>query len=158
MSIAHSVLWLCAALTDAGAPLVLVVDDAHWADRPSLEVLSYLARRIADLPVLLVVAFRPDVPDAPYDLLTLITDCHRTGALSLAPLTADGSATLVRRLVPDTSLEVCRRCHDAAHGNPWLVAELAHQVSIQGVGSLSFPPDSETAVRTVASSVAVWPH
>jgi DNA-binding CsgD family transcriptional regulator len=153
MSIAHSVLWLCAAFTDGAAPLVLVVDDAHWADRPSLEVLSYLARRIGDLPVLLVLAFRPDVPEAAYDLLTLIADRDRPAALSLAPLTAGGSATLVRRLAPGTPPEICRRCHDAAHGNPWLVAELAHQVAIHGIASLSFSPDRETAVRTVARDV-----
>ena len=39
-SIAHSVLWLCAALTDRSAPMMLVIDDGHWADRPSLEVIA----------------------------------------------------------------------------------------------------------------------
>ena len=63
MAIAHSVLWLCSALAD-DAPLVLVVDDAHWADRASLEVLAYLARRIAELPLLIAVGARADDPDA----------------------------------------------------------------------------------------------
>ena len=63
MLIAHSVLWLCAALADE-QPLALVVDDAQWADRSSLEVLSYLARRIEDLPLLIVVGARADDPDA----------------------------------------------------------------------------------------------
>ena len=54
--------------------MMLVIDDGHWADRPSLEVISYLARRVSDVPVLIVLAFRPDVPDAASDLLTLIGD------------------------------------------------------------------------------------
>ena len=82
-SIAHSILWLCAALTDGTAPMVLVIDDGHWADRPSLEVISYVARRVCDVPVLIVVAFRPDVPGAASDLLTLIGDGRFTQSLVL---------------------------------------------------------------------------
>ena len=63
MLIAHSVLWLCSALAER-RPLALVVDDAQWADRPSLEVLAYLARRIEDLPLLIVIGARADDPDA----------------------------------------------------------------------------------------------
>ena len=46
----------------AQRPLALVVDDAQWADRSSLEVLSYLARRIEDVPLLILVAARADDP------------------------------------------------------------------------------------------------
>jgi len=63
MAVAHSVLWLCAALAEK-RPLALVVDDAQWADRSSLEVLAYLARRIDDLPLLIAVAARGDDPRA----------------------------------------------------------------------------------------------
>ena len=133
-SIAHSMLWLCAALTDGSAPMMLVIDDGHWADRPSLEVISYLARRVSDVPVLIVLAFRPDVPDAASDLLTLIGDGRFTQSLTLRPLTVAGSAELMRRSAPAASIEVCRRCHDAAHGNPWLVGELGHQVASHGPG------------------------
>ena len=63
MLLAHSVLWLCAALAER-RPLALVVDDAQWADRSSLEVLAYLARRIDDLPLLIAVGARADDPRA----------------------------------------------------------------------------------------------
>src|SRR4051794_28997525 len=59
---AHSTLyglyWLAANLAGE-QPLVLVVDDAHWADAPSLRFLDGLARRVEDLPLLLVIATRP---------------------------------------------------------------------------------------------------
>ena len=58
--IAHSLLWLSAGLA-AGRGLTLIVDDAHWSDAPSLTALAYLARRIADVPVLLVIAARPGI-------------------------------------------------------------------------------------------------
>jgi DNA-binding CsgD family transcriptional regulator len=151
-SIAHSILWLCTALTDGAAPLLLVIDDAHWADRPSLEVISYLARRVSDVPVLIVLAFRPDVPEAASDLLSLIGDGRFAESLGLRPLTVAGSAELVRRSAPATPMDVCRRCHDAAHGNPWLVGELGHQVATHGPSSLNFPSAPDT-VRALARDV-----
>ena len=71
MLVAHSVLWLCAAIAER-RPLALVVDDAQWADRSSLEVLAYLARRIDDLPLLIAVGARADDPRAASDLLSLL--------------------------------------------------------------------------------------
>jgi DNA-binding CsgD family transcriptional regulator len=152
-SIAHSTLWLCSALTDDAPPLVLVVDDAHWADRPSLEVLSYLARRIGDLPLLLVVAYRPDVPDAASDLLALLEDSRTGSVLGPRPLTVEGAAELVRRIAPDTPTELCRRCHEAGEGNPWLVAELAHQLSAYGPDALKVPVGDSLEVRARARDV-----
>jgi DNA-binding CsgD family transcriptional regulator len=152
-SIAHSMLWLCAGLTDGTAPMVLIVDDGHWADRPSLEVISYVARRLSDVPVLIVLAFRPDVPEAASDLLTLIGDGRFAQSLTPRPLTAAGSAELMRRSAPAAPIDVCRRCHDAAHGNPWLVGELGHQVASHGPDSLSFPIGSRPPVRGLARDV-----
>ena len=51
----HGLYWLLAELTERG-PLALLVDDAQWADVPSLDWLLYLARRLERLPVLVVVA------------------------------------------------------------------------------------------------------
>jgi DNA-binding CsgD family transcriptional regulator len=152
-SIAHSILWLCAALTEGSAPMTLVIDDGHWADRPSLEVISYLARRVCDVPMLIVLAFRPDVPDAASDLLTLIGDGRFTQSLTLRPLTAAGSAELMRRSAPAAPMDVCQRCHDAAHGNPWLVGELAHQAAAHGPDSLSLAIGAGTPVRGLARDV-----
>ena len=59
---AHGVYWLCANLAEE-RPLLLAVDDAHWADGPSQRALAYLARRIGDLPVALLAAARPAEPD-----------------------------------------------------------------------------------------------
>ena len=51
----HGLFWLCANRTDRN-PIVVAVDDAHWVDEPSLAWLGYLARRAADLPLLLVLS------------------------------------------------------------------------------------------------------
>src|SRR5262249_8003809 len=53
----HGLYWLTADLAGA-SPLLLVVDDCHWVDAPSLRFLAHLARRLDGLPVLLLVARR----------------------------------------------------------------------------------------------------
>ena len=55
----------CAAL----GPVALLVDDAQWADRASLDSLAHLARRVRDLPLLLVLASRPS--DAPAEIAAI---------------------------------------------------------------------------------------
>jgi predicted ATPase len=54
-SVMHGLYWLASNLADR-APLALLVDDAHWADEPSLRLFVYLAQRIDELPVALVLA------------------------------------------------------------------------------------------------------
>ena len=101
MLIAHSILWLCSAIAER-RPLALVVDDAQWADRSSLEVLSYLARRVEDLPLLILVGARADDPDAASDLLTMLGSVRSATVLHPQPLTPRGAMQLIRRLAPET--------------------------------------------------------
>ena len=54
----HGLYWLCADLSEH-RPLLLAVDDAHWADEASLRFLAHMSRRISDLPVLLLLGCRP---------------------------------------------------------------------------------------------------
>jgi len=72
-AVLHGLYWLIANLS-AARPLLLVVDDAHWADEPSLRWLTYLARRLEGFPVVLLAAFRPcDPTSASASLLALRT-------------------------------------------------------------------------------------
>ncbi len=152
MAIAHSVLWLCSALAEE-APLMLVVDDAHWADRSSLEVLAYLARRIDDLPVLIAIGARADDPDGASDLLNLIGATRAATVLHPQPLTARGAARLIRRAAPSTPLEACRQCHRAAAGNPWLLGELSHQIAERGLRALDVSEGDAAPLSAMARTV-----
>jgi len=58
----HGLHWLCATIADR-SPLVLVVDDLQWVDAPSRRFLAYLAERVDDLGLLLVVGHRTGEPD-----------------------------------------------------------------------------------------------
>ena len=56
-AILHALYWLVLRLAER-QPLLLVVDDAHWADEPSLRFLVYLAGRLSDQPIGVVVGTR----------------------------------------------------------------------------------------------------
>jgi DNA-binding CsgD family transcriptional regulator len=60
-AVIHGLYWLAANLA-AARPLVIALDDAHWADLPSLRCLAYLAPRLEALPITLLVALRPPPP------------------------------------------------------------------------------------------------
>ena len=65
----HGLYWLTANLATTAA-LVLAIDDAQWADRPSLRFLSHLVRRLEGLPVLVVLAVRTGDPPTDTRLLS----------------------------------------------------------------------------------------
>ena len=158
MAVAHSVLWLCAALAEQ-RPLALVVDDAQWADRSSLEVLSYLARRVDDLPLLIVIGARADGPDVATDLLSMLGSARSATVLHPQPLTARGAAQLIRRIAPDTPTPVCHDCHRAVGGNPWLLRELGRQIAARGREAVAdtgpdAPPVTAIARRVVRRRLA----
>jgi predicted ATPase len=54
----HGLYWLILNMT-SDAPLLVAVDDLHWADRPSLRFAVYLASRLEGLPVLFLATMRP---------------------------------------------------------------------------------------------------
>ena len=58
----HSLYWLVVNIADR-TPLLIVVDDCHWADQESLRFLAYLAQRIEGLPITMLLAGRP--PESP---------------------------------------------------------------------------------------------
>jgi DNA-binding CsgD family transcriptional regulator len=144
--VAHGVLWLCAGLARL-RPLVLTVDDAQWCDPASLEVLSYLAGRVEDLPLLILVAARVGDPRAADDLLALLAGARSTTVLRPQPLTSIGATRLIRGLAPEASIHVCSEFHRASAGSPWLLDELARH--LQPDGTAVIEPRATDALRAV---------
>jgi DNA-binding CsgD family transcriptional regulator len=148
----HGLYWLCAGLA-AERPLILMVDDAHWADDPSLQWLLFMTRRVRDMPLAIVLASRPiSAGEWPMPLKLIGVEAG-TARIRLGPLSERGSAVLVRRLAgPQTDDEFCSACHRASGGNPFLLEalvtaanadELAPTVkSVSQIGSLA--PDAIT--------------
>src|SRR4029077_14446549 len=64
------------------APLVLVIEDAHWADTPTLLLLRHLARGASDARALLVATFRDTEAEVPEALASALVDLRRSEGVS----------------------------------------------------------------------------
>ncbi len=119
----------------AGGPLVLVLEDLHWADTSTLIALRSIARRVEQLPVVLLGTCRPG--HGAGDLHRVIDDLLRAGAtcLPLGPLDEEAIEALVAELLggDDPSAALLQRLKGAT-GNPLFVTEYVHSVSDEGAG------------------------
>jgi DNA-binding CsgD family transcriptional regulator/Flp pilus assembly protein TadD len=132
-SVLHGLYWLTSNLAEH-ASLVLAVDDAHWADPPSLRFIDYLARRVEELPVLLLVARRPAEPSSQPNLLRSLAADPAATVMRPAPLTAGATAAIVRVLLgEDADDEFCRSCHAATSGNPFLLRALTSALKAEHI-------------------------
>ena len=108
------------------APAVLVVEDLHWADSSTRDLISFLARNIHAARVLLIVSYRADDLHRRHPLKSLLAELERGDAtwIRLAGLARPDVAGLVAQAAdaataPDVSLLV-----DRTGGNPFFIEEL----------------------------------
>ena len=112
-------------------PLVLIVDDAHHADHLSLRFELYLAQRLEELPICLVVAGSLGRLQPAVDYLSELVSHPMTRRISLGALSPEAVALeLSRASFPDASDEFCRSCFDATGGNPYLLHALAADLGV----------------------------
>lgn len=129
-AVLHGLHWLAANLA-ARRPIALLVDDAHWADRASRRWLDYLARRIDALPLLLLVAARATERDAQDASLDVLAGLSSSSVVRPRPLTAAGSAHLLRLRWPKADDAFCDACHEVTGGNPFLLGELFEGLALE---------------------------
>ena len=136
--VAVAALHLVCSAADA-KPLVLLVDDAQWLDRSSLDVLAFVARRVESEPLALVAAVR---------------EGHRTGfddsrlpSLELDRLSPSASALLLDREAPSLHPILRAQILAEAAGNPLALVELGRTLptSVHSTGGVEAAPPSLNA-------------
>src|SRR6185437_5055451 len=101
-------------------PTVLVLEDLHWADEATLDVLALLAARIVSAPALLLASYRDDELDRTHQLRLLLGEVvRRPGRMKLDALSRAAVAELARPHGADAE-ELYRR----TGGNPFFVTEV----------------------------------
>jgi tetratricopeptide (TPR) repeat protein len=127
----RSTLQLAAA--PAGQPGALIVEDVHWADRPSLDLLAYLVRRLSGWPVLLVLSWRPEQAERLRSLQAALAEATESGHARTAEprlLRAEEVAEVLRAAglpQPDVA-----RMLAETRGLPMLVREYAEALRAAG--------------------------
>ena len=136
----------CLARLTAHRPLLLVLEDLHWADEPSLRLFIFLARRIATLPVLMIATAREeelgDVPVLAGFFQTL--EPGPVQVMALPPLTEGDTLALAHQVVrPGAPLAVVAwrdsEVWRLSQGNPFVVVETLRALEASDVPAAGAP-------------------
>jgi len=118
-------------------PLVMVLDDLHWADPTSLDLLQALLPLVNDAQLMIIAAFRPRQSELAWSFHeTAGRDYHyRYRAITLSPLDQNQSRELVASLleVEDLPLSVRQTILDKSEGNPFFVEEIIRSLIDRGL-------------------------
>ena len=114
--------WLTVNTTSAGDGTLITVDDAQWADRPSLSYLAYLAARMDELRAVLVVTLRSGEPSADQRIIDMLSADGQF--LKPSRLSPQAIARMVRADFPTAGPSLTEACAEASGGNPFLATEL----------------------------------
>jgi DNA-binding CsgD family transcriptional regulator len=139
----HGLYWLTINLADV-QPLLVAVDDAHLADVASLRWLVYLARRLAGVPLALVLTTKAAEPGPVQELLDELLVIPEVEVLQPGGLSEQAIAMLAAQLLsaePDSSFVAA--CQQATGGNPFLLLELFAELKRRGIA-----PSRENASLT----------
>lgn len=129
----HGLFMLAADLADS-APLALLVDDGHWVDAPSLRFVAYLASRLEELRIAVLVAHRPGEQSDATELVAHLREVPGAMVDRLGPLEPDSVAAIVRtELSPDAGDDLCEVCASLTGGNPFYLHELLVALQREGV-------------------------
>jgi len=129
-------------------PLVLIVDDLHWADAASVELLQFMVDRLADQPLMLVAASRPS-----FDMRAFATGRATHTTLRLTPLSEDDSEALLAAFFGDAPGRLPERLRhlmvSRAGGHPLFLEEIVR--SLLATGALTRAGDGWTYTADAAN-------
>ncbi len=133
-------------LSRRNQPIIVVIEDAHWADEATLDMLRFTGRRIAATRALMIVTFRNDEVGASHPLRIVLGDLATSPAVRrilLSPL----SLGAVRTLAEESEFDP-RDLHQQTGGNPFFVTE------VLGAGGRGIPPTVRDAVLARAARLS----
>lgn len=121
--------WLRTAA--AVRPLVLLLDDLHWADADTLNLLDFVTRQVADVSLLVIATYRSEELHNDHPLYELLPSLQRNRLLEvirLAPLSVDDTARLVEAYHGPCSPRLARYLHERSGGHPLFLVELLNDL------------------------------
>ena len=118
------------------APLVLVLDDLHWADAPSLRLLQFVARELSDTKILVLGTYRDVELGRRHPLSQALADLSREGLVERVPLRGLSRQEVGRYIEVAAHIEppgrVVQAIHEETEGNPFFVSEIVNLLAAEG--------------------------
>ena len=146
------------------APVVCVLDDLHWADDATLELVHYLARRLCASPVLIVAGLRPGEASETLRRLQHVLETEHGGVtIALPPLSRESVSDILTSMAhdhrPPASIE--EGVWEASAGNPFLAVSMLRALVEMGsvrVGESGWEPASSTAgsAEPIEADLLLW--
>jgi DNA-binding CsgD family transcriptional regulator len=144
--------------TVAGAgPVILAIDDVHRADSLSATWCSYVARRLDDLPVALILTADSGDRSAD-DLIAELGSLAHGQVIAIRPLCRECTGELMAQMlgVP-VDAALAQRCHELARGNPQILSALASRLAAAPPDVLADAPAAlAAAAEVLADTVLGW--
>jgi DNA-binding CsgD family transcriptional regulator/tetratricopeptide (TPR) repeat protein len=155
----EGVLALLARLAD-DQPVLLVLEDVHWADQSTRDLFAFLGRNLRDERVLVIATFRSDELHRRHPVRGLLAELERlpkTERIDLMPLSLSEAEQQIAGILGQApSAELAQRVHARSEGNPFFVEELVAAGaegplpdSLRGALMLRVEPLSEDAQRVL---------
>ncbi|RAG87683.1 ATP-binding protein [Streptacidiphilus pinicola] len=148
--------WVMTQLAVRQGPLLVVVDDLHWADPESGQWLAGYLGQIQHLPMLVSLAYRSDelAPAMDDVLLREVREMGTRGhVVELQKLSPNAVEAMVRgRLGEDADDVFCRTCWSITNGNPFFVTSLIDRLSEQGVAPVEENQDQLRALAALSGA------
>jgi class 3 adenylate cyclase/tetratricopeptide (TPR) repeat protein len=126
----------------AQRPLIVGVDDAHWADESFLDLLEQTVFQLGDVRLLVLCTARPELIERRPDFGR---GARNVTQIELRPLGADEARELARALLPEAPEELTARIASISGGNPFFAEEVARIAAAISNGARSALPDSVQA-------------
>ena len=127
----------------ATRPAILVLDDLHWADEASLQLLRHVARSVTDVPLLILGTYRATEIGEEGALFAALAELRRARAVeavSLGGLDPGAVATLIRGKGADVPDALAQTVAERTEGNPFFVEEIVRH--LEEAGEETAVPDS----------------
>src|SRR4051812_8886787 len=121
-------------------PIVLVLDDVHWADKPSLLLLRHVLRRPSPMPLLILATYRDTDLDRSHPLSDVLADLRREPGVERLDLQGldPGEVTAFMEsaaghTLEESALELSAAVHQETQGNPFFIGEMLLHLAESGL-------------------------
>jgi tetratricopeptide (TPR) repeat protein len=133
-----------------GVPIVVLLDDLHWADQASLLLLRFAASELRDSPFLLIGTYRDEELHRGHPLARVVGELYREPSvrrLHVQGLACEEVGRYLQSIAPGrATADLAAQLHERTAGNPFFLREMVHLIGAEATASASLPEGVREAI------------